>query len=222
MSQVSRPLQVLLLLVIAFGAVWFIALRPKAAEEEPPPDPAPAAQPADAGGAPATSAPGRVVEKAREADRTSQERRRRSEATADAQESAPSAPVPDAAAPPPAPGVPSEPKQIGGVDTLPGPARAALSDGKVLVLLFWNPRSADDRAVRAAVRGLGNWSGNVTVVSEPVRRLSRYEAISRSVPIVSSPTIVVVDGRRRARTITGFVDEVAVQEAVLDAMSARR
>jgi hypothetical protein len=41
MSQVSRPMQVVLLVTVAFAAVWFVALRPK---------------PSSAGGAPATSA----------------------------------------------------------------------------------------------------------------------------------------------------------------------
>ncbi|MGI8513171.1 MAG: hypothetical protein ACR2NH_11165, partial [Solirubrobacteraceae bacterium] len=53
MDQVSRPFQILLVLTFAFAALWFTALRPKAAEVSPP-----AAPTAQATGAPKSAIPG--------------------------------------------------------------------------------------------------------------------------------------------------------------------
>src|SRR4051812_42710914 len=70
MDQVSRPLQILLILVLGFAGLWFVALRPKKDTGG-----APAPAPAPAASAPATSTPqksaipgglGRAVDKARQ------------------------------------------------------------------------------------------------------------------------------------------------------------
>jgi hypothetical protein len=71
MDQVSRPFQIVLVLVLGFGGLWFFALRPKTDGGGGAPAPAPAAQtpPAKSDAAPAKKSPipgglGRAVDKA--------------------------------------------------------------------------------------------------------------------------------------------------------------
>lgn len=75
MDQVSRPFQIVLVLVLGFAGLWFVALRPKpdSGGGAPAPTPAPAVQPpapaASNGAAPAKKSPipgglGRAVDKA--------------------------------------------------------------------------------------------------------------------------------------------------------------
>ena len=71
MEQVSRPFQIVLVLVVGFAGLWFFALRPKADDGGGAPAPAPAAQtpPAKSDAAPPKKSPipgglGRAVDKA--------------------------------------------------------------------------------------------------------------------------------------------------------------
>ena len=71
MDQVSRPFQIVLVLVLGFGGLWFFALRPKTDDGGGAPAPAPAAQtpPARSDAAPVKKSPipgglGRAVDKA--------------------------------------------------------------------------------------------------------------------------------------------------------------
>jgi hypothetical protein len=71
MDQVSRPFQIVLVLVLGFGGLWFFALRPKTDDGGGAPAPAPAAQtpPAKSDAAPVRKSPipgglGRAVDKA--------------------------------------------------------------------------------------------------------------------------------------------------------------
>jgi hypothetical protein len=98
-----------------------------------------------------------------------------------------------------------------------GVARAVRRD-KVLVLLFWNRQSADDRAVRRSLRVVDRWDGRVFVDQADVRRISRYAPITRGANVEQSPTIVVVDRNLKAEALVGFVDAPTIDQAVLDAL----
>jgi hypothetical protein len=86
------------------------------------------------------------------------------------------------------------------------------------VLLFWNGKSADDRAVRDAVRRVDRWDGRVKVEVAPIKSISRYGRIARGVDVEQSPTIVIADPQLRAETLVGYVDTPTIDQAVVDAM----
>jgi hypothetical protein len=90
-----------------------------------------------------------------------------------------------------------------------------LEDGKVLVLLFWNASSADDRAARRAVgeatKGRG---GDVSVRIINAKRIGDYQAITGGVIVAQTPTTVIIGPERKAVTITGLVDSLEVRQAI--------
>jgi hypothetical protein len=214
MSQISPPFRILLVCAVAFMASWMLFLRPKA-ETVPPVDPAPtsAAQPTAAGGTTASSTAGAVVERANEAKATAEAAaaKRAGEpaaATTSATRTAETAKAAKTAAKPA--------KATAGA--LPAPVRSALAQDKVLVLLFWSPRAADDRAVHAELADVNRRGGDVVVEAAPLKRLGRFQRITRGANVAQSPTVVVVDRERKVETLVGYVDHVSIDQLVTDAL----
>jgi hypothetical protein len=101
---------------------------------------------------------------------------------------------------------------------LPQPVKAALADRKVVVLLFWSPRAADDRLVREELAGVDRHGRKVVVHAAPMKRFARYQGITRGATVEQSPTVVVVDRDRKVETLVGYVDRVSIDQAVTDAL----
>ena len=207
-SQVSPPLRIALMGALAFLALWFVVLKPK-----PPADVPPAPAPTGA-----QSAPGKAVEQAQQV------------AGAKPDPAAASAP-PAAAEPAPAtsatpaakPSAPADAKQAA-AEKSAKPADAVLRDvakGKVAIVLFWDRRVSDDRAVRRAVSELSRRGGKVAVHTAAMKRLADYEVITRGVPIVTSPTVMVIDRARRARTVSGLTVTSELEDVVDKAIRVR-
>ncbi len=244
MDQVSRPMQIALLAVVFFAAVWFVALRPK------PPGggaPVPAAAPAASAGAAdptgGATAPGvkgltGAIAKAHGAVNLS-EQSAHSLAQQSAQVSGdtPTSSTPAATPAPakPATGAPTATRAKPGHRRagarhrghrahhrgVPGPRRAtaALADHKVLAVLFFNPRAADDRAVRRAFLRQRTHKGKVVLIAVPLAQLASYTAVTRKVPVTGSPTVVVIDRRGTPDSLVGFLDPVEIANHIDDALA---
>jgi hypothetical protein len=102
--------------------------------------------------------------------------------------------------------------------SLPRPLAVALIRHQVVALLFYNPRSVDDRSVRRAVLSVNRRRGKVAVMTAPIAKLSRLTSITRAVPVLNSPTLVVIDRKLNARAFGGLLDADSVSESVADAL----
>jgi hypothetical protein len=221
MSQISPPIRILLVCAVAFMAAWMLFLRPKDDAGTPAAaTPAPAqSRPVDAGGEKAQSLAGKAVEKANEASATET-----AHAQADAGEAAAapsgSATTPSATA---AKGAESAagaavPGKLAEGKGLPVRVLHALADRKVVALLFWSPKSADDKAVREALAGIDRHNGKVLAHATNVKKIAAYQQITRGADVSQSPTIVVIDRNRKVDTLVGFVDRRSIDQAVTDAL----
>ena len=190
---------------VILAALWLVALRPK---------------PADVADTPA--APVTAIGKAKDAAATS----KAADATlADATSAAggTAAPATAAAAAAPAGATPAaKPAR----DVKPANRREAavvrdIRRGKVVVLLFWNAKGADDVATRGAVRGLSRHGGKVAVHVIPISRVGQYESITQGVTVNQSPTTLVIDKQRRSRAIVGLSERGELTQAVNDALAGR-
>ena len=90
------------------------------------------------------------------------------------------------------------------------------------MLLFWNKRGIDDRAVRRAVAHTARRDGRVVVESASVADVGRYQAITRGANVLESPTVLVIGPTRKARAIVGFTTTAEVDQAVGDALAAAK
>jgi hypothetical protein len=98
---------------------------------------------------------------------------------------------------------------------IPVRVERALDDRKQVVLFFYNPGSADDRATAravAAVRG-----PKVAVFTDPIGRLASYRKLIGELGISQAPAVVIVAKDRTARVVEGFVDPATLAQDVADA-----
>jgi hypothetical protein len=232
-DKISLPFRILLIVALVFAVMWFLVLRPKPAADVEPATPT----------APGVAGLANDVTKANKAVDASNAAAARSESAANAvggsSTSKPSAAKPSAvksakpaastakpakpaakpakpvakpAAKPAAPGLAD--------DAAPGdpsrPLLAAVDAGKVVVVLFWNDKASDDRATRRAVRSIDLHGGKVVASVVPIGEVGRYEAITRGVQVLESPTVLVIGAGGKARAITGYTQAKEIDQAVSD------
>jgi hypothetical protein len=214
-SQISPPIRILLVCAVAFIGAYMLFLRPKDAAV-PPADPAPNVQT----NAPAVSAPGKAVEAAQGAVAASDGQLSQQESVdgVDAGENA--AGTQSATKASKSNGAQPAAAKAAKVDVagLPTPVAKAIRKGQVLVLLFWNGKSADDKAVHNALAKVDRWDGRVSVQSASIKKISKYGRIARGVDVEQSPTVVVADPVLHAETLVGYVDAATIDQAVVDAL----
>jgi hypothetical protein len=97
-----------------------------------------------------------------------------------------------------------------------GPMLQNLSDGKVVVALFYNPHGSDDNAALRAVRAADRHHGNVVVHSIPIADVGDYDAITTGVQVLEAPTIIVMGPNHKARTIVGYTEVKEVDQTISD------
>src|SRR3954454_5656155 len=192
MSQISPPLRILFVAVIGLCAIYLLFLTPK----KDPSVPAVAATPVPAAGQAKTSAATSVPSSS----------------------GVNTNPVTKA----PATGQTAAPAGVtrAQLASLPKDVRKAVLKRKVLVLLFYNNRSYDDRAVRRALAHVDHFGGQVFVAPHWIKNVARYQAITRGVDVAQSPTIVVADANLKAETLVGYVDTDTINQAAADAIRA--
>jgi hypothetical protein len=212
MSQISPPVRIVLVAVVAFLAAWMLFLRPKT-EEIPPPAPA-ATAPAKQPGNTAQSAAGKAVQAAANAKATAE-----SAAKARAGETpATSAPATTAAKPPATAAADKLDVDPTALASLPRGVSKALQARQIVVLGFFNRAALDDRLTKKQLEKVHRFHGRVYVHAASLKAVQRYQVIARGVDVSQTPSVVVIDRNLKAQLLTGFVDHVRIEQAVVDAM----
>jgi hypothetical protein len=213
-SQISPPIRIVLVLAVAVTGIYMLFLRPKA-DVIPPATPAPNVQTSK----PAVSKPGKIAESAQGAVQAANGQLSKQESVdgVDAGETAAGKTKSGTAVEKPSTGTSVAATTTDDLAGLPKPVKRALRKHKVLVLLFWNGKSADDKAVRDALKDVDRWDGRVSVQTASIKKISRYGRIARGVDVEQSPTIVVTDANLNADTLIGYVDTTTIDQAVVDA-----
>ena len=205
-SQISPPIRILAVAALALIAAWMLVLRPSD-DTGTAPAPAPAT-------APGVTGLGKAVDSAKGAAAAQEKRDAQVQQATGEEAGTASKPAAAEAARKEAAAKVADAKP----GDLPLPVLKAVADQKIMVLLFWNPKSADDRAVRRAVAHVDRWNGRVFVRSAPIGTISKYGRITRGVDVEQSPTVVVVDHHLNAEPLVGYVDTRTIDQAVVDAM----
>lgn len=203
-SQITPPVRILLIGAVVFLAAWFTVLRPKA-EEVPPVTTPPVSTPA--------TGLGKAVDDAKKAA-----------GTESGSATAPQTAAPSATATPEA--------GVGAIAGVPATALAKLPDDvadalvarKVVVLGVlsedakpWRALPDDDRYVRNALARANRYDGRVLVKPVGLAQLSRYGALVNDLGVDQSPSVVVIDRNLQGTVLTGYVDTVAINQAIADA-----
>jgi hypothetical protein len=140
-----------------------------------------------------------------------------------------------------APATPASPA----AKTASGPARqlaveSELKAGKIVVLLFWNPKGTDDRVVHhelklmlalhhnattaslEALRHAGKFFGrnfdkSVAVHETLGASVAGYGSITRGVQVYGTPTLLIINGKGQTITLTGVTDAYGIEQAISEA-----
>ena len=245
MAQLSRPYQVALAAIGVLAAVWFVALRGHSGSgggsSAPAPQPA-APAPKAASPAPSSpSAPGvagltRAIEKARGAVKDSERnakqlQRKSAEASSPSSTGAPSASSHKSSATPTSPGATTHSRGGHATSSHVGvPARQVrvegeLKRGNTVVVLFWNAKGADDRAVRRQLLGLKEverifrapQSQRYVLEQAGAKEVGSFGTFTRAVQVYQTPTILIILPNGKTTTMTGLVDAYAIAQAISDA-----
>jgi hypothetical protein len=213
-DQISPPFRIAIVAMLAVCALWFTVLKPK--------DPAADSAPLPA--APGTTGLANDVNAARGAAKTSDAANAKVQnATGGTAATTTGTTTPSAAAKPAATPAKKSDATRGTAAKSTDPAAPLLSalDGKkAVVLLFWNSKGSDDRAVKRAVAAMNRRHGRVVVKAVPVAKVGRYESITSGAQVMQAPTALVIAPDRKARAITGFTTTAELNQAAADALAA--
>jgi hypothetical protein len=118
-----------------------------------------------------------------------------------------------------APAKPAKPKQptVAVGAGLPSDVAHALNSDEVVVLFFYDPAASDDQATRAAIRAVHSAGGRVALFQDTVAHISSYRRIVSALGISQSPAMVVIDRRRHAELLQGYLDSGTIRQTVRDA-----
>jgi hypothetical protein len=218
-DQISPPFRIALVAMFAACALWFTVLKPK--------DPA-----ASTATAPGVTGLSNDVDAAKGAAAASNEASAKAQAatggtaasgtatTAKTPTTATTAAAKKAAATAAAGKAGATSKAKTG--DVSAPLLAALDAKRAVVLVFWNRRGSDDRAVRRAVLATARHHGRVVVKAAPVAQVARYESITRGVQVLQSPTVLVIGPDHKARAIAGFTTVGELDQVVGDTLAAAK
>jgi hypothetical protein len=196
MANLPRPLIGLLVATIAFFAVWTVALRPSSSGGPV----SSSSSPAPAAGQPKAAA---TAHADADADATASHAAGASHASASAAKAKPA--VKHAVSP--------QQRQ--------STIENGLNHHKVLAILFFNPAAADDQAVKHELDEIPARGGKVVKLAVPLSELTRYAVITNHVQVTESPTLVLIDGQRKADLLTGYLDQLELSQRVSDALAVK-
>jgi hypothetical protein len=205
-SQISPPIRIVLIAAVAILAAWMLFLRPKA---EPASPSTPAAKTA-----PGVKGLATAIDKAKGASATSDAANAKIQAASGEAQTGSKSSTGTASKAAPAKGAAA----TGTVAGLPVRVQKALNAKKVLVLFFYNPKSADDVATKAALKKVDRWGGQVVVQSADVKGVARYTTVAKGADVEQTPTVVVVDRNAKAERLVGYQDTRSIDQAVVDAL----
>jgi hypothetical protein len=104
-----------------------------------------------------------------------------------------------------------------------GPAMQAtvereLGRHRTVLVLFWNPKGSEDRAVRTQLPAVAHKLGATVAVHYSLpHEVAQYGKFTNAVQVNQTPTILLVNPHGQATTLTGFLDAYAIEQAVAEA-----
>jgi hypothetical protein len=95
---------------------------------------------------------------------------------------------------------------------------AQLQRGRIVLILFWSPKGADDVAVRHAVAQVR--SGKVAVELASAREAAAFGTITAGIQVYGTPTLLIVGPKGKTTTLTGLQDAFAIRQAIQETRQA--
>jgi hypothetical protein len=102
--------------------------------------------------------------------------------------------------------------------TMQAVVASELKQGKVVLVLFWNPHSSDDLAVEGQVKAVAHTLGrHVAVHTAYASQVNSFGSITREIQVYQTPTLMIVNPHGQVTTLTGYTDAYAIEQAIAEA-----
>jgi hypothetical protein len=97
----------------------------------------------------------------------------------------------------------------------------AMSQHKVVAMLFYNPAATDDDAVKQELGGVATHRGKVVKLAIPLNEAANFTAVTQQVPVNPSPTLVLIAPGGQTGEIVGYSDQFEIAQRVDDALATK-
>jgi hypothetical protein len=115
----------------------------------------------------------------------------------------------------------STPKTHSSSPNMQASVEAELKQGKVVTILFWNPKAAVDRAVQRELQAVGHaLGGKIAVHDAHADQVGSFGSITRTIQVDETPTILIVSKGGQTTTLTGLTDVFSLEQAIGEAQKA--
>lgn len=95
---------------------------------------------------------------------------------------------------------------------------AELKHGETVLLLFWNPHSFDDKAVKIEMKLAAHRLGHSVVVHYArAKQVNSFGSITRDIQVYQTPTLLIINPKLKVTTLTGLTDSYSIEQAVAEA-----
>ncbi len=96
-----------------------------------------------------------------------------------------------------------------------------LKQGKLVTILFWNPKASVDVKVRKELSALGHeQDGKIAVHDALANQVGSFGSFTRTVQVYGTPTILIVNKQGQTTSLTGLTDVFSLKQALAEAKSA--
>jgi hypothetical protein len=118
-------------------------------------------------------------------------------------------------------GAPSERGAHGRAANLQASVEAELKQGKIVAILFWNPKASVDREVQRELRAVGHALGaKISVHEAQAGQVGSFGSVTRAIQVNETPTILLVNKQGQTTTLTGLTDVFSIEQAIGEAQKA--
>ncbi len=98
---------------------------------------------------------------------------------------------------------------------------AELKQGKMVAILFWNPKSSVDETVQRELQAVAARRGEKLAVHDArAIQVGSFGSITRDVQVFQTPTILIVNRRGQTTPVIGLTDSFSIEQAIAEARGA--
>jgi hypothetical protein len=113
-------------------------------------------------------------------------------------------------------------KAASGVPSMQTVVEGELKRGKVVAVLFWNPKGAVDATVRRELRAAGRAQhGKLAVHVARSNQVGSFGSFTHTVQVYSTPTILLINTKGSTSSLTGLTDAFSIGQAIKEVKRAK-
>jgi hypothetical protein len=113
-------------------------------------------------------------------------------------------------------------KAAGGVPAMQAVVEGELKHGKVVAVLFWNPKGAVDATVRRELHAAGRAQhGKLAVHVARSNQVGSFGSFTHTVQVYSTPTILLINTKGNTSSLTGLTDAFSIGQAIKEVKRAK-